>query len=203
MGLPACVQDISIVISSFGVFFILGNLAQPVASQAAWAAGWRLEETLTIMPMYGLNMAAATIVGQNVGAGQFKRAKKCGWQISLLAVVVCSLGAVLMWNFAEAIAQFMTQDVQVAAQGADYIRIVCWSEPFLALWLVLSGAMQGLGSTARPMFVTIYCFNLLRLAACWYLSTLLGAKGVWLGMTASSVVAAVWMAIIWMSVESD
>ncbi len=203
LGLPACMQDISIVLSSFGLFYILSNLTQPVLSQAVWAAGWRLEETFTIMPMYGLNMAAATIVGQNVGAGQFGRAKTCGWQILSLAVLISTLGAVFLWCFADRIASVMTSDTPVVIQCADYIKMLSWTQPFLAAWLVLSRAMQGLGSMTRPMFVTIGSFDFIRLALAWYLSSLFGAEGVWIGMAVSTVVAALWMVRVWKTVEPE
>jgi putative MATE family efflux protein len=199
IGLPACMQDISIVLSSFGVFYLLGQLINPIEGQAAWAVGWRLEETITIMPMYGLNMAAAIIVGQNIGAGKMRRAKNCGWQLLAFSVLITTIGAVLFGTFANKIAAFMTEDPQVAAGCADYIKTLCWTEPLLAVWLVLSGAMQGTGATARPMIVTIISFDILRLALSWWLSSSLGlgAHGVWLGMAVSTTIAALWMVRVW------
>lgn len=199
IGLPACMQDISIVLSSLGIFYLLGQMSHPVQGQAAWAAGWRLEETLTIMPMYGLNMAAATIVGQNIGANKFRRAKTCGWQLVALAVLVTSVCALLAGVFCNEIANCMTTDPAVAIRCADYIKTLCWTEPLMAVWLVLSGAMQGTGATTRPMFVTIISFDIIRIALSWWLASIadLGTHGVWLGMAVSTAFAALWMMLVW------
>lgn len=88
IGVPACIQDLALIGGSLGLFMVLSRLPHPLVPQAAWAAGWRLEETMTLMPMYGLNLAAAAIVGQNLGAGQPDRAAVCGWQVMALGVFV-------------------------------------------------------------------------------------------------------------------
>ncbi len=203
IGLPACMQDISLVLGSFGIFFILGHCASPISSQAAWSAGWRIEETLTIMPMYALNMAAATIVGQNIGAQKLWRAKICGWQIMLLALIINTFVAITLYFAATPIAAFMTDNSDVQALCAHYLKTVSWTEPFFASWLILSGCLQGAGSTRYPMLVTIVAFDLVRIGLAWYLSIHLGmgAGGTWIAMASSTVVAAIWMIYLWTRYE--
>ena len=201
VGLPASMQDISLVASSFGLFYILGHCLNPVTHQAAWAVGWRLEETVTIMPMYGLNIAAASLIGQNVGAHNFGRAKSIGWQIAIIAGAINIFIGIILFSMAPQIAAFATDDRALTASTVTYIKTICWTEPFFAAWLVLSGCMQGAGYTRVPMVVTIACFNGIRLVLAWYLALnmSMGATGVWLSMAASTIAAGLWMIWVWNS----
>ena len=197
IGLPACLQDLSLIGGSFGIFFILSHTKNALISQAAWATGWRVEEVLTIMPIYGLSMAAATLVGQNLGANKRARAKLAGWQVTIFGVISTSAIATFMYFAAPAIAHFMSDDIAVANACTEYLRTVSVSEPFFAGWLILVGAMQGAGYTRAPMVATICCFNLLRLSLAWFFSITLGfgASAVWTAMSISSLVAG--LTLVW------
>jgi putative MATE family efflux protein len=199
IGLPGCVQDLSLLLSSLGVFWILGHCLDPVANQAAWAAGWRVEETLIIMPMYGLNIAAATVIGQNLGAKQYDRAKLCGWYITIFGALISAVVAFVLFWAAPSIASLMTDDALVRSSCMSYLRTVAATWPFFASWLILSGCMQGAGFTRFPMVVTIFFFNIVRVAGAWFLSTqcAMEAQGVWIGMAGSTVAAALCMALLW------
>jgi len=199
IGLPACLQDISLLVSSFGIFAFLARTAQPVVGQAAWAAGWRVEETFTIMPMYALNMAAATLVGQNIGAGRIKRARRLAWQVTAIGVLWALFVGVLMLSFSHSISSALSDVAPVVASCNEYLRATCASQPFLATWLILSGAMQGAAYTRLPMAATVFSFNALRFALCWLLcfGLSLGPHGIWVAIAASTVVGALLMIWMW------
>jgi len=77
------------------------------------------------------------------------------------------------------------------------------TEPFFAVWLILSGAMQGAAATRGPMVATVLCFNGLRLGAAWMLSIScdLGAHGTWIAMAVSTVAAGLMMMWQWRRLE--
>jgi putative MATE family efflux protein len=199
VGVPSCIQDLALIGGSLGVFLVLSKTPQPLIAQAAWAAGWRLEETLTLMPMYGLNLAAAAIVGQNLGAGKAKRAASCGWRVMSVGAAVNIFVALAMLIQAPHIAALLCANDAVASSCTDYIRIVCWTEPLFACWRILSGAMQGAGYTFVPMFATVLSFAILRisLAALSLHLSHGNSIGVWASMAASTVVAGLMMIYFW------
>ncbi len=199
VGVPACIQDLAVIGGSLGVFFILSKTQHPQIAQAAWAAGWRLEETSTLMPMYGLNLAAASIVGQNLGARMPERATLCGWQVMSLGAAINVGVALVMFLLAPQIASLISCDQSVASSCRDYLRIVCWTEPFFACWRILTGAMQGAGYTVVPMYATVFAFAILRvsLAALLLYLTNGNANSVWLSMAVSTVVAGLIMIFFW------
>lgn len=200
IGLPACVQDISLIGGSFGIFFILSHSPDSLTAQAAWAAGWKVEEVLTIMPMYALNMAAAAVVGQNLGAKNFHRATMAGWYITALGAGISTLVSVLLLLQSDQIARFMCPNIDAAHACGNYMRTVSISQPLFACWLVLSGAMQGAGYTLKPMFVTIFSFNIIRLTVAWIaVHSAWSIDGVWLAMAISSVLGALLLAAEWQS----
>ncbi len=199
IGIPSCMQDLAVIGGSLGVFLVLSKTSDPIINQAAWAAGWRLEETLVLMPMFGLNLAAATIVGQNLGAHMPQRAQACGWQVTAIGASVTSIVALAMFIFAPHIAAVMCSNQSVATLCVEYLRIVCWTEPFFACWRILSGAMQGAGYTQVPMYATVFCFALLRIGLAATLSH--GYHGeavwIWLSMAVSTVLAGLIMIFYW------
>ncbi len=199
VGIPSCLQDLSLIGGSLGVFLVLSKMHEPLIGQAAWAAGWRLEETLTLMPMYGLNLAAAAIVGQNLGARQPGRAVSAGWQVMGIGAGVNLVVALVMWLAAPHIAASLCATDAIAESCTEYLRIVCWTEPFFACWRILSGAMQGAGYTRVPMFATMFAFAFLRVALAFFAATVFHAdtRCVWASMAASTVVAGLIMIYYW------
>jgi|AGTN01.1.fsa_nt_gi putative efflux protein, MATE family len=199
IGIPTCIQDLAVIGGSMGVFWVLSKAPQSLVSQAAWAAGWRLEETLTLMPMYGLNLAAAAIVGQNLGARLPQRAASCGWMVMALGAAANVFVALGMYAFAPQIAASLCASEAVASSCTDYLRIVCWTEPFFASWRILSGAMQGAGYTVVPMYVTIFSFAILRPLLALVLLHLSHGNSlyVWASMAISTVFAGLIMIYFW------
>jgi putative MATE family efflux protein len=197
IGLPACIQDLSWVGGNFVLFGIFAQTPDPTSFQASWAVGLRLEEMIAGMPVYALAMAVGTIVGQNLGAKQPARAERAGWQCALIGASFNALIGLIMFTCALPIAQVMSSDATVLEYTKQYLQIVGASEPMVALWLILFGAMQGAGYTKWPMVATTICLVVLRLPLSWYLTVPLHLtpSGCWLGIASSSIVlglVAVW-----------
>ena len=195
IGIPGCLQDVAVIVGCFGLFHILSHTGQPTISQAAWSVGWRIEEIVIFLPMCALNIAIATIVGQNLGADQSKRSEDAGWKMAYIGFAINFAVAIILWCFAPLIASSLSNDVAVAAGTVDYLHFITWTEPLVAISIILSGAMQGAGYTRIPMAITIICFDILRLAASWYLTVNLnmGANGTWIAMASTSVLSGILM----------
>ena len=197
IGIPACMEDLFWVGGNFVLFLIFAQTSNPTPCQAAWAVGLRLEENLAGMPIYAFAMAVATIVGQNIGAGQPNRAERVGWQVAGLgAALNFIVGLVLFWE-AVPIAHAMSSDQKVILYSSQYLQVVGLSEPFVAIWLILFGAMRGAGYTRWPMLASAVCLIGVRLPLAWYLTIplKLGPIGTWLSLAISSVlvgVIAIW-----------
>jgi putative MATE family efflux protein len=189
IGFPACIQDLAWVGGNFLLFLIFAQTLDPTGCQAAWAISFRIEEMVAGMPIYALSMAAATIIGQNLGAQKPERATKAGWQIAAVGSVYNLLIGILLMIFALPISEHMSTAANVVDYSAKYFIICGLSEPFLALWMILFGAMQGAGYTKWPMWVSSFCMTMVRLPLAWYFTIGLhwGPSGTWFAMAVTTV----------------
>jgi putative MATE family efflux protein len=189
IGLPACIQDLAWVGGNFLLFLIFAQTQDPTGCQAAWAVSFRTEEMIAGMPIYALSMAVATIVGQNLGAKKPERATRAGWQVAVLGSGYNLIVGLILMVFAQPIAHHMSTDAHVVAYCADYFLICGLTEPFLALWLILFGAMQGAGYTKWPMWVSSFCMTVVRLPVAWFFTIQMhwGPSGTWFGIALTTV----------------
>jgi len=189
IGLPAAVQA---VIRQLGMMFFTGLLARTIEGTAAVAAlqiGIRAE-SIAFMPGFGYSVASAALVGQSLGAKDPERAERSAWAATLQAVVVMSVMATVFYVLANRLSAAFTGDAEVQRLGADYLRINAICEPFLALGMVLTGALQGAGDTMRPTYITIFTMWALRLPMGYLLmfNLHMNTHGAWLAMCLTTIV---------------
>jgi Na+-driven multidrug efflux pump len=147
-------------------------------------------EGVVFMPLLALSMSVSSIVGQNLGAKQIERAVKAGWNVTNIGVVLMLILGGIMFLLADRLAAAMSHDVDTIAYVTDYLRVNACSEPFLALGMVLAGALQGAGDTKTPMWIGIATHWIFRMPVALLLVLVLhmGPRGCWIAM-ASSIVA--------------
>jgi len=193
IGIPACVMDLAWVGGAFVLFRIFACTSNPTACQASWAVGFRLEEIISCLPLHALGAAIAPIVGQNLGAKKPERAEKAGWQCTWVGLAFTVFVAVLLFVFAEPISRSMSNDPDVILYSTQFFQVIGLSQPFVALFIILFGAMQGAGYTAWPMWVGLITLTFLRLPLAWYLTGRYydGPMGCWIGIGVTSVVLGV------------
>jgi len=179
----------------FILFFILSRCAYPVQAIASWTIGIRVESIL-FMPLMALSMAVSSIVGQNLGARQDRRAFTAGWHVSWIGVVLMVVLGVFLFLGAGSLAQLMSHDPKTIEFTTNYLRINALAEPFLALGMILSGALQGAGDTRSPMWISITCHWVIRVPLLWLLALKMGygPTGAWITMAISIIIMGLLMA---------
>ena len=149
---------------------------------------------VAILPAWGMCNAAATLVGQNLGAKQPDRAEKSVWRIGFYNMIFLCGIAVTFIAFAEPMIRFFTQDSSVIPFGVDCLRMVSYGYGFYAYGMVLVQAFNGAGDTNTPTLINVFCYWFLQLPLAYVLAMPfgLGAQGVFLAITlAESVLALV------------
>ena len=148
---------------------------------------------VAILPAWGMCNAAATLVGQNLGAKQPDRAETSVWRIGLYNMVFLCGVAVTFISFAEPMIRFFTRDSSVIPFGVDCLRMVSYGYGFYAYGMVLVQAFNGAGDTNTPTIINVFCYWLFQLPLAYLLSQPfgLGAQGVFLAITLAESVLAV------------
>jgi putative MATE family efflux protein len=151
-----------------------------------------------ILPAWGLSNAAATMVGQALGAGKPERAQEAVWTAGRYNAVFLGLLGAGFFVWAKAIVSVFTTDPAVARHAEDCLRIVSAGFLFFAYGLVLTQAFNGAGDTWTPTWINLGCFWVWQIPLAWWLAMELGLgpRGVYLAITIAFSTLAVISAII-------
>jgi putative MATE family efflux protein len=138
-----------------------------------------------LLPSWGLSNAAATLVGQNLGAKKPDRAEQSVWMASKYNMWVLGAIGVLFVAFAGPIIAFFTDDPAIVPWGVSCLRIVSLGFVFYAYGMVLTNAINGAGDTWTPTWLNTICFWIWEVPLAWALSrfTSLGPHGVFAAIT--------------------
>jgi putative MATE family efflux protein len=138
-----------------------------------------------LLPSWGLSNAAATLVGQNLGAGKPERAEQAVWMAGFYNMCVLGGIGLLFVAFAGPIVRVFTSDPTIAPWGIWCLRIVSVGFVFYAYGMVLTSAINGAGDTWTPTLLNAVCFWLWEVPLAWALSrvTGLGPRGVFVAIT--------------------
>lgn len=148
---------------------------------------------VAILPSWGMCNAAATLVGQNLGARKPERAEKCVWAIGFYNMIfLCGIALVFI-AFAEPMIRFFTQDATIIPFGVDCLRLVSYGYGFYAYGMVMVQAFNGAGDTDTPTIINVFCYWLFQLPLAYALAQPfgLGANGIFLAITIAESVMAV------------
>lgn len=123
-----------------------------------------------LMPAWGLSNAAATMVGQSLGAGKPERAERSVWMAGVADMVVLGATGLLFVLFAPSLVGVFTADPEIAHWGVVCLRVVGLGFPFYALGMVFAQSFNGAGDTWTPTFINFFCFWLFELPFAWFLA---------------------------------
>jgi len=124
----------------------------------------------TFMPAWGMSNAAATLVGQNLGARQPDRAEASVWHIGWYNMAYLVAISVLFFFFHEQLVGLFTSDPAVIATGSEWLRILSYSFFVYGWWMVAVQAFNGAGDTVTPTRINVVFFWLLQIPLAWYLA---------------------------------
>ncbi|HSB32839.1 MAG TPA: MATE family efflux transporter [Nitrospirota bacterium] len=112
-------------------------------------------EAFSFMPGYGIAVAAATMVGQNLGAGKPEHARISAYEANRFAVILMAAMGLIFFFFPYGLLRAFTNDPEVIAYGVLYMKIVAFAQIPLAVTMVVGGSLRGAGDTGFIMFATI------------------------------------------------
>ena len=139
-------------------------------------------ESLCYMPAYGIQSAAAMVVGQSVGAGRWQMARRLGWVTVLLGIAVMVLTGGLLYLLAPQMMAILTPDPEIIALGTRVLRIEAFAEPMFGASIVAGGVFQGTGSTLVPTLFNLGTMWGIRIPLARLAAPRWGLPGVWTAM---------------------
>lgn len=145
-----------------------------------------------LLPASGISNAAATLVGQNLGAGFPDRAEKSVWITSYVNMIMMGLIGLILVLFSDTFIGFFSNDPGVLHQGTDALRIISLGFAFYGLSMVMVQAFNGSGDTITPTIIFFFGFWLTEIPLAWIFAfTLKGelAGTCWAIVTAESLIA--------------
>ena len=137
-----------------------------------------------LLPSWGMANAAATMVGQALGAKNPERAERAVWKAGFYNMIFLGVVGLLFIFFAPQIIWFYTDDPNVAHYGVDCLRIVAYGFLFYAYGMVLGQSFNGAGDTWTPTIINLFVFWLWEIPLAYVLSVKagMGPRGVFVAM---------------------
>jgi putative MATE family efflux protein len=151
IGIPSAVEQLLMSVGILIYSFVVIGLGEIVFATSRLALN---AVFLSQMPGFGFAVAATTLVGQSLGAGQPKRARLGAYVSTRSALIWMSLMGVVFWFFGRDILVVFTDDPRLLDLGAECLKVIAFSQPALALAFVLAGALRGAGDVRFPMWAT-------------------------------------------------
>ncbi len=179
IGLPMGIEHLmicgaqivsTIIVAPLGVFAIAANSFAVTA------------ESLCYMPGYGIADAAATLVGQSLGAKRVKLAKSFAYMSVGTGVLVMTLMGIVMYVFAPQIIGIMTPVTEIKDLAVGALRIEAFAEPMYAASIVSYSVFVGAADTLTPCLMNLLSIWGVRLGMAAILAPRMGLNGVWLAM---------------------
>ncbi|MCB0795446.1 MAG: MATE family efflux transporter [Flavobacteriales bacterium] len=168
-----------------------GGMGQMLIASASWlfmirivaefgdevVAGYTIAVRIMIfslLPSWGVANAAATLVGQNLGADAPDRAARSAWLCGHYNALYMVVVALVFWVLAPALIGLFTVDADVVRHGVDTLRIGCLGYAFFGYGMVLSQAFNGAGDTLTPTWMNVICFWMIEIPLGWSLAKVFG-----------------------------
>jgi len=137
-----------------------------------------------LLPAWGMSNAAATLVGQNLGAQQPERAEQSVWRTAKYNTIFMIFVTLVFMLFAQPIVAFMNKDVTVESYAVMALRIMSLGYIFFGVGMVVTNAFNGAGDTRTPTLINIFGFWMFQVPLAFLLAMVfkLGPKGVFIAI---------------------
>ena len=127
-----------------------------------------------LLPSFGVSNAAATMVGQSLGARDPRRAEQAVWIAGFYTMLFLGVIGLVFFIWAESLVRLFTPDPAVLGHAASALRIIAAGFLFYGYGMTLTAAFNGAGDTRTPTLINLFCLWLWEIPLAWVLSTQLG-----------------------------
>jgi putative MATE family efflux protein len=184
LSLNAMFQYMVQMASWIGMVRIIASFGSDVT--AAYTVAFKVI-IFAILPSWGMSNAAATLVGQNLGAGKPSRAETSVWRTGLYNMLFLGAIGLVFIVFAPQIIAIFTTDPAVSPLAVNALRLFSYGNISYSYGMVITAAFNGAGDTATPTALNLICFWLCQIPLAWALAfhTGLGPNGVYVAVVAS------------------
>lgn len=179
---PATLQ---FIIASCSWIFLARLVAETGHSEAS--AGYQTALRIImffILPAWGISNAAATLVGQNLGAGEPGRAEKAVYTTAKYNAIFMGVVSVFFFAGAERIVGFFATQAAVQQIAVEALRVICTAYIFYGIGMVMANAFNGAGDTRTPTLINFFGFWLFQVPLAYLLAKYygLGPTGVFIAI---------------------
>lgn len=182
IGLPTGIQQTLVAIGALALIGIVNKFGTNVI--AGFSVASRLDALATI-PAMSFSQALSTFVGQNIGAKKMERIRSgliATVRMSGIVTIVTTIIIVLAGHF---IMGLFTNDQEVILVGYQYLTIVSSFYLLFTMMFIYTAVMRGAGDTLIPMYFSVLSLWIIRIPLAWYLSGVIGEKGIWWSIPSS------------------
>jgi putative MATE family efflux protein len=188
----------------------IGGIAQFLVATASWVflmqlvsgfgsdavAGYTIAVRIvmfSILPAWGFSNAAATLVGQNLGAGLPDRAETTVWHIARYNAYYMGVAALIMLLFTQPIAEFFAAEGEVLDYAVACLRIFTYGYVFWGFGMAIIQAFNGAGDTMTPTWINVFCFWIVQVPLAYFLALTLefGPEGVFWAVFVSDMLTGI------------
>jgi putative MATE family efflux protein len=176
-GLPTGVQGIAMNVAGVLLIRFVGSLAQSAQAQAAYAVGYTELFSFITWTSVGLMSAAATVGGQNLGAGRPERAVRGVHVAAELGLALAAAIGILFVSIPRSLlGLFGMTDPVVVGLGVQLLGFLSVSGLFVTVALTYTGGLQGTGDTRSPLYISIVSQIVVPLGICTLLQATRGLR---------------------------
>jgi putative MATE family efflux protein len=181
IGLPAAAEQMMLRLAQLSFFRIVAELGTVMiaAHKVTMTA-----ESISFMPGWGFSLAATTLVGQYLGSKEPEKAKEGCSTSARMAIGVMTFFGIMFFFFPRYFILIFTRDEEIIAHASLCLKIIAFSQPFLAATMVYSGGLRGAGDTRTVLWVTAFGSWAIRVGLGYFLAIPLGygLAGAWFSM---------------------
>lgn len=169
----------------------LGGIGQMIVGMTSWIFLMRILASIsneavagstivvrllmfTLMPAWGFSNAAATLVGQNLGASRPERAESAVWKIGIYNMIYLLGISIVFFFYNESIIRIFTPEEAIVRIGSQWLRILSYSFFVYGWWMVSVQAFNGAGDTKTPTKINLVFFWLIQIPLSYFLAMTMG-----------------------------
>ena len=179
MGLPSGFQQTFVAVGMVALMGVVNTFGTDVI--AAYGVFNRID-TLVAMPVMSFSAALTSFVGQNAGAGKYRRIHRGLWATLVMSGGLCLVLNAVLIAFGHHILEWFTTDSKVIEVGYECLVVVNSTYIIFNAMFMMNGMLRGAGATVFPMLNTLFSLWLCRIPAAILLSKFFGETGIWWSM---------------------